>query len=190
LVGRFQFHLPPVFRPSRSASLSLPPREGHEENGAAMKQPHLEAPHEPLNLLVDWISREQLAGELGITSDTLARVGGAPPTGPALHTHREKVALPPDRRSRLDPGAGTGASGAQITGAVMTLPPPPPRPMARRSLGRGPGRHCRCRPSQRPSDPARLQRSGHAWRNRHRAQGRPRAAGGDRRAATDPAGPT
>ncbi|AGI67422.1 hypothetical protein OAN307_c17570 [Octadecabacter antarcticus 307] len=73
LVGWFQFHLPPVFRPLRSASLSLPPREGHEETGAAMKQPHLEAPHEPLNLLADWISREQLAGELGITSDTLAR---------------------------------------------------------------------------------------------------------------------
>jgi hypothetical protein len=38
-----------------------------------MKQPQTDAPHEPLNLLVDWISREQLAGELGITTDTLAR---------------------------------------------------------------------------------------------------------------------
>ena len=28
---------------------------------------------QPLNLLADWISREQLAGELGIASDTLAR---------------------------------------------------------------------------------------------------------------------
>lgn len=27
----------------------------------------------PLNLLADWISREQLAGELGLTRDTLAR---------------------------------------------------------------------------------------------------------------------
>ncbi|WP_420821939.1 hypothetical protein [Pseudorhodobacter turbinis] len=27
----------------------------------------------PLNLLADWISREQLAGELGLASDTLAR---------------------------------------------------------------------------------------------------------------------
>jgi len=28
---------------------------------------------QPLNLLADWISREQLAGELGLTRDTLAR---------------------------------------------------------------------------------------------------------------------
>ena len=28
---------------------------------------------QPLNLLADWISREQLAGELGLASDTLAR---------------------------------------------------------------------------------------------------------------------
>lgn len=28
---------------------------------------------QPLNLLADWISRDQLAGELGIASDTLAR---------------------------------------------------------------------------------------------------------------------
>ena len=28
---------------------------------------------QPLNLLADWISREQLAQELGLTSDTLAR---------------------------------------------------------------------------------------------------------------------
>ena len=28
---------------------------------------------QPLNLLADWISREQLAGELGVASDTLAR---------------------------------------------------------------------------------------------------------------------
>ena len=27
----------------------------------------------PLNLLAEWISRDQLAGELGIASDTLAR---------------------------------------------------------------------------------------------------------------------
>lgn len=27
----------------------------------------------PLNLVADWISRDQLAGELGIASDTLAR---------------------------------------------------------------------------------------------------------------------
>jgi transcriptional regulator with XRE-family HTH domain len=38
-----------------------------------MKQPQPEVPHEPLKLLADWISREQLAGELGITADTLAR---------------------------------------------------------------------------------------------------------------------
>jgi predicted DNA-binding transcriptional regulator AlpA len=38
-----------------------------------MTSPHPEALHEPLNLLADWISREQLAGELGLTSDTLAR---------------------------------------------------------------------------------------------------------------------
>ena len=35
LMCGFQFHLPPVFRPSRSASLSLPRSEGREENGAA-----------------------------------------------------------------------------------------------------------------------------------------------------------
>ena len=28
---------------------------------------------QPLNLLADWISREQLAGELGLACDTLAR---------------------------------------------------------------------------------------------------------------------
>ena len=28
---------------------------------------------QPLNLLTDWISREQLAGELGLACDTLAR---------------------------------------------------------------------------------------------------------------------
>ena len=28
---------------------------------------------QPLNLLADWISREQLAGELGVANDTLAR---------------------------------------------------------------------------------------------------------------------
>ena len=28
---------------------------------------------QPLNLLADWISREQLAGELGLARDTLAR---------------------------------------------------------------------------------------------------------------------
>ena len=39
----------------------------------------------------------------------------------ALHTHRTNVALPADRRSRLDPRAGTDAASAQITGAVMTL---------------------------------------------------------------------
>ena len=38
-----------------------------------MKQFQTEVLHEPLNLLADWISREQLAGELGITADTLAR---------------------------------------------------------------------------------------------------------------------
>ena len=38
-----------------------------------MTHPQPEAAFEPLNLLADWISREQLAGELGLTSDTLAR---------------------------------------------------------------------------------------------------------------------
>ena len=38
-----------------------------------MTQPDPDAAHEPLNLLADWISREQLARELGLTSDTLAR---------------------------------------------------------------------------------------------------------------------
>ena len=37
-----------------------------------MTYPQPEAAFEPLNLLADWISREQLAGELGLTSDTLA----------------------------------------------------------------------------------------------------------------------
>ena len=39
LTGGFQFHLPPVFRPPASASLNLPPAEGHEENGAAHDTP-------------------------------------------------------------------------------------------------------------------------------------------------------
>jgi hypothetical protein len=38
-----------------------------------MTHPHPETPPEPLNLLADWISREQLARELGLTADTLAR---------------------------------------------------------------------------------------------------------------------
>lgn len=38
-----------------------------------MTHPNPEAAHEPLNLLADWISRAQLARELGLTSDTLAR---------------------------------------------------------------------------------------------------------------------
>ncbi len=37
-------------------------------------QPIAPAPEgQPLNLLADWISRDQLAGELGIACDTLAR---------------------------------------------------------------------------------------------------------------------
>ncbi len=32
-----------------------------------------ESASEPLNLLADWISRDQLAQELGVTPDTLAR---------------------------------------------------------------------------------------------------------------------
>ena len=39
LTGGFQFHLPPVFRPPASASLNLPPSEGHEANGAADDTP-------------------------------------------------------------------------------------------------------------------------------------------------------
>ena len=38
-----------------------------------MTHPQPVAAFEPLNLLADWISREQLAGELGLTPDTLAR---------------------------------------------------------------------------------------------------------------------
>lgn len=38
-----------------------------------MTQPNQEAGPEPLNLLADWISREQLARELGVKPDTLAR---------------------------------------------------------------------------------------------------------------------
>jgi predicted DNA-binding transcriptional regulator AlpA len=38
-----------------------------------MINPHPETPPEPLNLLADWISRDQLARELGLTADTLAR---------------------------------------------------------------------------------------------------------------------
>ena len=38
-----------------------------------MTQQKPEAEHEPLNLLADWISREHLALELGLTSDTLSR---------------------------------------------------------------------------------------------------------------------
>jgi hypothetical protein len=38
-----------------------------------MTQPKPDAAHEPLHLLADWISREQLACELKLTSDTLAR---------------------------------------------------------------------------------------------------------------------
>ena len=38
-----------------------------------MTEPRPEAAYEPLNLLADWISREQLACELELTSDTLAR---------------------------------------------------------------------------------------------------------------------
>lgn len=43
------------------------------QNGAAMTQPDPGAGPEAPNLLADWISREQLARELGLTPDTLAR---------------------------------------------------------------------------------------------------------------------
>ena len=52
----------------------------------------------------------------------VGQMGGAPP-GTALHTHREKNTLPTGISSRLDQGPGTGASGAQIAGPVMTLHP-------------------------------------------------------------------
>jgi hypothetical protein len=73
LVRGFQFHLPPVFRPSRSASLAVPRQRGVRTTEQPMTQPNPDAAHEPLHLLADWISREQLACELGLTSDTLAR---------------------------------------------------------------------------------------------------------------------
>ncbi len=38
-----------------------------------MTYTHPEVADEPLNLLADWISRELLARELGLTPDTLAR---------------------------------------------------------------------------------------------------------------------
>lgn len=38
-----------------------------------MTQTDTDAAHAPLNLFTDWISREQLARELRLTSDTLAR---------------------------------------------------------------------------------------------------------------------
>ncbi|MBW6496065.1 MAG: helix-turn-helix domain-containing protein [Burkholderiaceae bacterium] len=38
-----------------------------------MTHPNPEATPEPLDLLADWISREQLAQALGLKSDTLAR---------------------------------------------------------------------------------------------------------------------
>lgn len=44
-----------------------------------MKQRQPEVPHEPLNLLADWISREQLASELGITADKAGPVSTAKP---------------------------------------------------------------------------------------------------------------
>ena len=43
------------------------------QNGAAMTQPEDAPATVPPNLLADWISREQLARELGLTPDTLAR---------------------------------------------------------------------------------------------------------------------
>jgi hypothetical protein len=61
------------------------------------------AAYEPLNLLSDWISREQLAGELGLTSDTLARWEGAASRA-AMHTHREKVPVPARIGAGLDQG--------------------------------------------------------------------------------------
>ena len=38
-----------------------------------MTQPDIEAAQEPLDLLADWISREELARALGVKPDTLAR---------------------------------------------------------------------------------------------------------------------
>ena len=73
LTCGFQFRSLPVFRPSRSASLTLPQKEGGKKSEQFMTHPQPVAALEPLNLLADWISREQLAGELGLTSDTLAR---------------------------------------------------------------------------------------------------------------------
>ena len=53
--------------------MTLPQQGGGKISEQLMTHPYPEAAFEPLNLLADWISREQLASELGLTSDTLAR---------------------------------------------------------------------------------------------------------------------
>ena len=50
-----------------------PRQGGMSKTEQAMTQQEPAAEHEPLNLLADWISRDQLAQELGLTSDTLYR---------------------------------------------------------------------------------------------------------------------
>jgi hypothetical protein len=80
------------------------PERGWSEIGAVHDtHPQPVAAYEPLNLLSDWISREQLAGELGLTSDTLARWEGAASRA-AMHTHREKVPVPARIGAGLDQG--------------------------------------------------------------------------------------
>ena len=99
-----------------------------------MTHPHPETPPEPLNLLADWIGRDQLARELGLTADTLAR-WEARRQGPPCTRIGRRTTLPAGRGERLDPCAGTGAPGAQIAGSVMTLPARIPAPWPADRLG-------------------------------------------------------
>ncbi len=71
--GSSQFHLPPVFRSSRSASLNRPPSEGASQSEQTMKDIQTELDNDNPDLLAGWISREQLARALGLTADTLSR---------------------------------------------------------------------------------------------------------------------
>jgi hypothetical protein len=85
----------------------------------------------PRTLLVGWISRLDLALELGLSVDTLRR-WEAMRTGPALRSRRAQGLLPPRRRRGMAGGAGAGRPAspscrrAPVMHPPLAVPPGPP----------------------------------------------------------------
>lgn len=118
---RSQFHPPPVFRPSRSASLALPPSGGVGQNGAGNDTTKTKGgvrAAKPLGRL----DKPGAAGAgIGPHIRHAFPLGGAA-DGASLHPHRKKDVLPARIGPGLDSCPRTGAPSAQNAGAVMNLP--------------------------------------------------------------------